>query len=77
MDEALDLRTWLTITGAVFGSFLVPCAMLVYDHRRQRHRKQQRLPSAPTDRTDMTAQARANRHDTGPAGVHRQDNDCR
>ena len=36
MDGVLDARTWLTIVAVVVGFFLVPFAMLAYDHRRQR-----------------------------------------
>ena len=77
MDEALDVRTWLTIAGVVFAFFLVPVAMLAYDRRQQRRQQQGQQPSDPTDQTDLTAPAHANRPDTGRAGAHRRDDQCR
>ena len=75
MDEALDVRTWVTIAGVVFAFFLVPVAMLVYDGRQRRQQGQQ--PSDPRDHIDLTAPAHANRLDTRRTGAHRRDDQYR
>ena len=67
MDGALDARTWLTIVVVVVGFFLVPFAMLVYDHRQQQHARHP-PPDQPDAAVPGERHARRNRE-----GARRQE----